>query len=60
MVELVRFLCSGFQSCYFCKSSCLFYLTFNFDFYVFKIMHLLARNLPRKPNNYVSEEPKQN
>ena len=25
-----------------------FYLRFNFDFYVSKIMHLLARNLPRK------------
>ena len=29
-----------FQCCYFCESSCLFYLTFNFDFYVSKIMHL--------------------
>ena len=29
-----------FQCCYFCKSSCLFYLSFNFDFYVSKIMHL--------------------
>ena len=28
--------------------------------YVFKIMHLLIRNLPRKPNNLVSEEPRQN
>ena len=25
---------------YFCESSCLFYLRFNFDFYVSKIMHL--------------------
>ena len=25
---------------YFCESSCLFYLNFNFDFYVSKIMHL--------------------
>ena len=24
----------------FCESSCLFYLSFNFDFYVSKIMHL--------------------
>ena len=29
-----------FQFCYFCESSCLFYLSFNFDFYVSKIMHL--------------------
>ena len=29
-----------FQCCYFCESLCLFYLSFNFDFYVFKIMHL--------------------
>ena len=29
-----------FQYCYFCESSCLFYLNFNFDFYVSKIMHL--------------------
>ena len=29
-----------FQCCYFCKSSCLFYLSFNSDFYVSKIMHL--------------------
>ena len=28
------------QCCYFCESSCLFYLRFNFDFYVSKIMHL--------------------
>ena len=27
-------------SCYFCESSCLFYLSVNFDFYVSKIMHL--------------------
>ena len=40
-----------FQCCYFCESSCLFYLSFNFDFYVSKIMHLWVRNLPRKPNN---------
>ena len=29
-----------FQYCYFYESSCLFYLSFNFDFYVSKIMHL--------------------
>ena len=29
------------------ESSCLFYLSFNFNFYVSKIMHLLVRNLPR-------------
>ena len=29
-----------FQCSYFCESSCLFYLSFNFDFYVSKIMHL--------------------
>ena len=29
-----------FQCCYFCESSYLFYLRFNFDFYVSKIMHL--------------------
>ena len=29
-----------FQCCYFCESSCLFYLSFKFDFYVSKIMHL--------------------
>ena len=29
-----------FQFCYFCEPSCLFYLSFNFDFYVSKIMHL--------------------
>ena len=40
-----------FQCWYFCESSCLFYLRFNFDFYVSKIIHLWARNLPRKPNN---------
>ena len=28
-----------FLCCYFCESSCLFYLSFNFDFYVSKIMH---------------------
>ena len=29
-----------FQCCYFCEPSFLFYLNFNFDFYVSKIMHL--------------------
>ena len=29
-----------FLCCYFCESSCLFYLSFNFDFYVSEIMHL--------------------
>ena len=29
-----------FQCCYFCEPSCLFYFSFNFDFYVSKIMHL--------------------
>ena len=29
-----------FQCCYFCEPSCLFYLSFNFDFYVSKTMHL--------------------
>ena len=29
-----------FLCCYFCESSCLFYLSFNFDFYVSKIIHL--------------------
>ena len=29
-----------FQCYYFCESSCLFYLSLNSDFYVFKIMHL--------------------
>ena len=34
------FFAPEFQCCYFCESSCLFYLSFNFDFYVSKIMHL--------------------
>ena len=29
-----------FQCGYFCESSCLFYPSFNIDFYVSKIMHL--------------------
>ena len=36
-----------FQCCYFYEFSCLFYLRFNFDFNVSKIMHLWVRNLPR-------------
>ena len=47
-----------FQCCYICESR-LFYLSFNSDFYVSKIMHLWARNLSREPNNSVSEEPRQ-
>ena len=34
------FFAPDFQCWYFCESSCLFYLRFNFDFYVSKIMHL--------------------
>ena len=29
-----------FQCCYSCESSCLFYRSFNSDFYVSKVMHL--------------------
>ena len=29
-----------FKCCYFCESLCLFYLSFNFDFYVSMIIHL--------------------
>ena len=29
-----------FKCCYFCESSCLFYRSFNFDFYAAKIIHL--------------------
>ena len=29
-----------FLCCYFCETSCLFYVSFTFDFYVLKIMHL--------------------
>ena len=28
------------MNCLFCESSCLFYLSFNSDFYISKIMHL--------------------
>ena len=38
----------------------LFYLSFYFDSYVFKIQHFRVRNLSRKPNNKVSEVPRQN
>ena len=48
------------QCCYFCESSCFFYLSFNIDFYVSKIIHTCARNLPRKPIKKVSEKPWQN
>ena len=34
------FFAPEFQCWYFCESSCLFYLSFNFDFYVSEIMHL--------------------
>ena len=37
-----------FQCCYFCESSCLFYLNFNFDVYVSKTMQLLVRNFKVK------------
>ena len=47
-----------FECCNFCESSYLFYFSFNSDFYVSKIMQLWARNLPRKPKNWVSEEPR--
>ena len=41
MVKLVGFFCSGLSVWYFCESSCLFYLRFNFDFYVVSItVHL--------------------
>ena len=40
MDAIVKSLSTEFQCCYFCESSCLFYLSFNFDFYVSKIMHL--------------------
>ena len=32
--------CSRFHCCYICESSYLIYLSFNFDFYVSKTMHL--------------------
>ena len=57
MVWLVGFFGPDFQCWYFCESSCLFCLVSDFDIYVSKIMRLCARNLPRKPNNWVSEEP---
>ena len=40
--DLIESVSEGFftYSCYFCESSCLFYLSFHFDFYVSKIMHL--------------------
>ena len=30
---------------------CLFYLSFNFEFFISEKIHLYAKNLPRKPNN---------
>ena len=54
------FFAPGFQCCYFCECLCLICPRFNFDCYVSKRMHLRARNLSRKPNNFVSEEAKQN
>ena len=39
MVKMVAF-APEFQCFYFCESSCLYYLSFNFDFCVPKIMHL--------------------
>ena len=60
MVLLVVFFAPDFQCFYFCESSCFLYRRFDFDFYVSNIIHLQARNLPRKPSNSVSEEPKQN
>ena len=40
--DLIESVSEGFltYSCYFCVPSCLLYLSFNFDFYVSKIMHL--------------------
>ena len=40
--DLIESVSEGFRiySCYFCESSCWFYLSFNFVFYVSKIMHL--------------------
>ena len=49
-----------FQFCYFWEYSSLFYLSLFFGFCVPEIMHLWARNLPRKPNNLVSKEPRHN
>ena len=43
-----------FQCCYFCESSCLFYLSFNFDFYVSKIIHLWVGSLPRRLGGWMS------
>ena len=41
ILNLIESVSEGFPTyfCYFCESSCLFYLRFNFDFYVSKIMH---------------------
>ena len=41
-----------FQCCYLCESSCLFYLSFNSDFYVYIIMNIYAIGIfHAKPNN---------
>ena len=41
MVRCVCVSCAPeFQCCYFCESSCLFYLSFDSDFYVSTIMHI--------------------
>ena len=41
-LNLIESVSEGFPSysCYFCESSYLFFLSFNSDFYVSKIMHL--------------------
>ena len=46
ILNLIESVSEGFPSysCCFCESSCLFYLSFNSDFYVSKIMHLRASN----------------
>ena len=46
------------QCCYFCESSCLFYLSFNFDFYVSGVVRLWVRGLPSRPGSCVSEGPR--
>ena len=46
-----------FRCCCFCGSSCLFYLSFNFDFCVSKIMRLWVGSLPRRPGGWVSGGP---
>ena len=48
---------SDFCCCYFCESSYLFYLRFNFDFYVSKMVHLRPGILLRRPGGWVSKKP---